>query len=158
MDIKRNIRNVFESVGDSRQMKYLGVMLADEQYNPEEIARYAIQKGYASRLGYLTEITLEAMRKLKLNGKITALERLVELLEPHITEDYRFLPTYGNSQFDKKLKELSKDKSNSPKNKKWNIYSMLTSADIEEYLQLYLIDLKRGNLVRIGKETIVSRE
>ena len=159
--------DLFESALDIREIQYLGVRLIDEQceYNPKKIASYAIQKGYASRLGYLAEISLEAARNLeiekgiKLTKEAGRVKELIDLLYPHRNAGYEFLFPYSerNNSFNDILKKLSVDRSNHRTNKKWRIYSATQHLDIEEYIELYLIDLRQGNYVREGKELMRAR-
>lgn len=155
--------NLLKNATDIRQVQYLGVRLVDEQceYEPEEITEYAIEKGYASRLGYLAETALEAARKLEaeknmnLTRKLDRLEKLINLLYPHRSKHYEFLLHFSNNDdFDRVLKKLDKDRSTYKSNKKWKVYSAIHPPDIEEYIELYLIDLRQGNYVRLGLETI----
>lgn len=145
---KREI-DLFENAKDIREIQYLGTRLVDEQcgYEPEKIAEYAIRKGYASRLGYLAETALEAAKNRGLKGLEKA-ERLVELLYSHRDEDYTFLFPFSDSEFDRKIRNLTMHKSTSSKNEKWHVYSFLNPSDISEYIELYLIDLRQGNRVR----------
>jgi len=159
--------DLFKNAQDIREIQYLGVRLVDEQckYNPKEIAEYAVKKGYASRLGYLAEISLEAARNLEteksinLTKKANCVKELIEILYPHRNAGYEFLFPYSerNNPFNDILKKLSVDRSNHRTNKKWRIYSATQPSDIEEYIELYLIDLKQGNYVREGKELMRAR-
>lgn len=157
--------DLFENAQDIREIQYLGVRLIDEQceYNPKEIAEYAVKKGYASRLGYLAEISLEAARNLKteksinLTKKANRVKELIEILCHHKNSKYVFLSSFPNYYSKTVLKKLDMDRSNSQLNKKWKVYSATHPPDIEEYIELYLIDLRQGNYVREGKELMRAR-
>ena len=152
--------DLFENAKDIREIQYLGIRLVDEQcrYSPKEIAEYAVKKGYASRLGYLAEISLEAARNLEtekninLTKKANRVKELIDLLYPHKNSEYVFLSSFSNYYGETVLKRLDMDRSKSQLNKKWKVYSATHPPDIEEYIELYLIDLRQGNYVREGKE------
>ncbi len=148
---KREI-NLFKNAQDIRELQYLGVRLVDEQceYEPEKVAEYAIKMGYASRLGYLAEISLEAARNMRLTRNLSRIEKLINLLYLHRNEDYGFLfPHKNNKYHNNVLKKLAERRSIRELNKKWKIYSATHSPDIEDYIELYLIDLRKGDHVKV---------
>lgn len=139
---KREI-DLFENAKDIREIQYLGTRLVDEQceYEPEKIAEYAIRKGYASRLSYLAETALKAARRKNLQG-LQRVKRLIDLLYFQRDKHYKFLFP------DKRFKKLAIERSTSPLNKKWKVYSDTHARDINEYISLYLIDLRQGIHIR----------
>lgn len=150
--------DLFENAQDIREIQYLGVRLVDEQckYNPKEIAEYAVKKGYASRLGYLAEISLEAARNLEteksinLTKKANCVKELIEILYSHRNINHVFLFPYKNNDYHKNvLRKLAEKRSTHELNKKWKIYSATHSPDIEDYIELYLIDLRQGNCMKV---------
>ncbi len=136
--------DLFENAEDIRQITFLGARLTDTEceYNPEEIARYAIERGYGQRLGYLAEISLEAARKMK-TGNLSRLEELLKKLPKG--EDFKFLFPY---EYDF-IRNLSIDMSTEPANQKWKVYSGLKPSDVADYIELYFIDLRRGNNFKV---------
>lgn len=165
--LSREEIDLFENPRNIREIQYLGVRLVDEQceYDPKEVAGYAIKKGHASRLGYLAEISLEAAKNLEtekninLTKKTNRVNKLIELLYPHRNKDYGFLFSCSNKNdnLNRILNKLDKDRSTQSVNKRWKIYSAIHHLDIEEYIELYLIDLRQGNYVRLGIETMRTR-
>ena len=83
---------------------------------------------------------------------------MIELLYSQREPGYRFLFPYTNREWHRKLKKIVTEESTSELNKKWRVYAYGTSRDIETYIQLYLIDLRQGNSIRVGKETIRERK
>lgn len=143
--------DLFKNAKDIRQIHYLGVRLVDEQceYDPKKIAEYAIKRGYASKFGYLAEASLEAAVNLKVTKNLSRVEKLIEFLYPYRSENYEFLFSRHNNDFNKRLNSLVINKSGSELNKKWRVYDYGTVSDIEDYIELYLIDLREGNYIKI---------
>ena len=146
---KREI-DLFENAKDIREIQYLGVRLVDKQceYDPKKIAEYAVKKGYASRLGYLAETALEAAKNQGLTQNLSRVKRLIDLLYPHRDEHHKFLFPETDDDFGRMFKRLAKDRSTDKLNKKWRVHSGTHAPDIEDYIELYLIDLRQGNYVR----------
>jgi len=148
---KREI-DLFKNMKHAREILYLGVRLVDEEceYEPEKIAEYAIKKGHSSKLGYLAEVSLVAARNVGLEQDLSRLEKLINLLPivPH-SEKYEFLAPWKNRGYDKKvMRKLDMKRSTNELNIKWKIYSAVQPSDIEDYIQLYLIDIEQGKKIR----------
>lgn len=132
--------DIFKNAEDFRQLEIFAVRLTDGncEYEPEDIARYAISKGYASKLGYLAELSIKAAESLRFPTE--RLEKLVELLYDNKNKTYEFLFPYDSSDKSRQvIKNIeSSEKNITELNKKWGIYSFATSDEIKEYLELYL--------------------
>ena len=142
----------FSNATDIRQIQCLSVRLVDEQceYEPETVAEYAARKGYASRLGYLVDISIEAASNLHLTNGLDRAKRLAEMLYAFRAGAYEFLAAFNDNDHDNKaLMKLDKKRSTHKLNKKWKVYSSTHTADIEDYIELYLIDLRQGNHLKV---------
>ena len=150
--LSRKEIDLFKKMTGIREILYLGTRLVDEEceYEPEKVAEYAIKKGYASRLGYLAETSLEAAKNTGLEQNLARVEKLISLLTPSNNTEYKFLAPWKNYGYDKKvLRELDKRRSTYELNAKWKIYSAVHSSDIRDYIQLYLIDMKQENNIQV---------
>ena len=155
--LRRKEIDLLKNAADIRQIQYLGVRLVDEQceYEPEKIGKYAIEKGYASRLGYLAETASEAAKNMGLIQRLDRVGKLVDLLYTNRNEEYVFLAASKNIGYDNDvLKRLAEKRSTHNLNKKWKVYSAIHAPDIEEYIELYLIDLRQGNYVKVCEPNI----
>lgn len=117
---------------DSREIKYIGLVLLTEEYKPEKLARLAEENDLQTRLGYLSDVVTQAAEKMGLNTQKT--RRLSTLLyntpqnwiylDPH-------LPDFA--------KRIVKKSSQTALNDKWKIYSNLNPKDIEDWIDLYIV-------------------
>lgn len=142
MNLKKEIQRTFEKPRGFRDFLFLAVRLVDEEYNAEETADYSIRKGYASRLGFLAETALEAATNLGITERQEQIRELIKKLSHHRNQGYEFLFPYKNGEADRKMKEWVSNYKGLL-NDKWHIYCRMSHSDIEEYLQLYLIDLRK---------------
>jgi len=138
--------DLFENAEDIRQITFLGARLTDTEceYNPDEIARYAIERGYCQQLGYLAEISLEAAKKMQ-TGNLSRLEELLRKLPRG--DGFKFLFPYENDNFVRKIELWPENVLDT--NKKWGVYSALRASDVADYIELYFIDLRRGNNFKV---------
>lgn len=149
--ITEEIIDIFDNVEDPRQLEYLAVMIIDDKcdYNSEQIAEYAVKKGHAHRLGYLTDLALQSAKELNV-GNIERAETMIKLLEKHIPSHFdRNNPknylTRSNpkNEWDRKMMRWNSRKVDE-RNLYWHVYSRPGGLDIKEVQRLYLIDSRKN--------------
>ena len=144
--------DLLENAQDIREVQFLGVRLVDDQcdYNPEAIAEYAKRQGLASKLGYLAEASLEAAMNVGIEYNPHRIKKLIDLVWANRNSGTCLLSAY-DGQNDDVLKRLAERRSVHDLNKKWNVRSAMHASDIEEYMGLYLLDLRQGRLMTVSE-------
>jgi hypothetical protein len=136
--------DIFENAQDPRQMMDLGVRILDDRrdYDPVKIAHYAIERGFASRLGYLADCAVKASEKFKV-GNRERVQKLRDLLLENREEGYRFLFPYSKDDFGERMRKRASTNRRTI-DEKWKVYAGAGDFSIDDYVKLYLVDLRRN--------------
>ena len=117
--------------GGARDLKFLAIELAVSEYDFTKLVERACEEGKHQRLGYLAEVTAEAVKNRR-PSRSARLHKLSNALHRDIDRWDYLSPV---SDWEKRLWDI---RSRSPLNRKWMIRDSIAPSELEEWFALYL--------------------